>query len=397
MMKTSKTKPRWRAISLGALEASLSEGKVRHVRKELRDIGAVRGYLSDPESDDLILLALHDGGPSVELDDIVVVLRNVFLRYARRHGLSILYEPPGCSIDPQPRVRQQLRSIGAELREAGHARQELLRRWCRTCKAPQMVRVLGMPFDCGAAHTVVLADYNMKSLVDGTDDISVDGFRSLTDLRIDEVRRAFATDTSPRSGSTTNRFEFVPGQTEYRESKGVTLIDRCPVTLITEEEFVARNGNSQGMGRPNPLAQEVGSAFTSCFAEIAARREIYARLHLLFQLVAVMTRLHETEAHREEHLSHLLDVYPLRHVRTKRQLPGRPHVAEWAGPPSPTSTEHWWFQSCGGVTIDVNRSSPTRQRDHALTRFRAETLLTRPRNHITWPLDPSATRWLHAT
>ena len=87
---------------------------------------------------------------NADLEDFVVALRSAWGEYARTVGNVRYYTDPGCSIDPNPAVFQQLKDFDQShpdltTPEAMRARAEA---WKAIGSQPQKVRVLGVPFDC---------------------------------------------------------------------------------------------------------------------------------------------------------------------------------------------------------------------------------------------------------
>ena len=52
--------------------------------------------------------------PPLYFEDLVIALRNAWLRYARLEGNTRIYEDPGCSIDPEPAVLRKLQALGGK-------------------------------------------------------------------------------------------------------------------------------------------------------------------------------------------------------------------------------------------------------------------------------------------
>lgn len=341
------------ALSLRVLQQRLAACMPRDdCPAELLHLGGLtrlEGVVKGDDDSDWILIGQQEAGqPPLWTEDLVVALRNTWLQYARRQGNTLYYANPGCSIDPSPKVFDALQhvSIGGD-EGAGIAL------WRTTCARPQAVRVLGIPFDTHFAAVMVRADYLAKNLVDGS--ASVPGLTSLSDRTLNILKKELEKGSpSSQSSSLLNRFEFVPGETAFLGDNDTALIQACPVTLMTEEEYLTGTGSISGTGHADPLAKEFATEFTAEYSKIAAVQPIYLELEGLFRTVAVarLLKLH-TEG---QGLTYLLDEYRVLETEVERSLPGisnvktytyrREHSGGWR-------EAHIWLPSCGGVNIDI--------------------------------------------
>ncbi len=187
-----------RVVSLRVLQEQL---KTCHPEGECPDdlymfagIKRITGFVINSANQDLLLMGETDPGlPPLHLDDFVVALRYAWLRYASRRGNTYRYSYPGCSIDPDSRVVGRLMAMGEHIAEGTATPQQikrLLREWKNVCQEPQSVRVLGVPFDTRFAHVMVTADYDMKSIADGTDSLAIPGLTSHLDMHFQKARKA---------------------------------------------------------------------------------------------------------------------------------------------------------------------------------------------------------------
>jgi len=240
-----------RAVSLRVLQSVLQAGNFQQAQR-LCGITRATGYILDRKGRDVILVGEVDSTSSpLYLDDFVVALRNARLMYVQRKGRAYYYAPPGCSIDPNPRVLRQLREVNRKypnIPTDPEQKQQFLDEWNAIGKQPQKVRVMGVPFDTRFAKVMVDADYYMKRLVDGSVALNIDGFESLTDITINMARQDIE---NGRASSvpvhSLNRFWFCPGETTFTEEDGVVMLQSCPVRLLTEEEFQAKKRQILGI------------------------------------------------------------------------------------------------------------------------------------------------------
>jgi hypothetical protein len=355
-----------RAVSLKALQEQLkahqTEGSFPEALLQLAGLKSIMGYVIDLTNHDLLLFGRTDPDlPPLYLEDFVLALRNAWFKYAPVRGNVQTYSFPGCSIDPNPQTIQKLQSIAQ--RVVGGSSPELVKKelvnWHRTCKELQSVRVMGLPFDSRFARVTVKADYDMKTLADGSDSLDLPGFKSLVDMKLNEVRRAVvANQPITISLAGMNRFWFYPGANLYEEDQGVILIKQCPVTLLTEETFVKASGGYGSSGRVDPLAQRFAEGFSILYEKVAGERSIYIELENLFRFVALakIIKFKSADTQAGLDLNYLLEDFPVAKQMVDKQLPGRSavknfqHRQELAGG---YRVAYLWLPSCGGVSIEI--------------------------------------------
>lgn len=345
-----------RAVSLNALASALKSGSSAQASR-LCGITRVTGYLSDASTKDVILIGeVADGRPALHTDDFAVALRNAWLVYAQTKGRVRYYSAPGCSIDPDPAVLQELQRVGDMLGDSEDGADRTLDEWQTIGQKPQKVRVMGVPFDSRFAKVMVDADYYMKRLVNGSVQLGIDGFESMSDMSVRAAKEALASgkwNSAPRQMM--NRFWFSPGESTYTEEDSVVQLKACRVRLLSEEEFLTTQGQVAGMGRPHPFAERFARGFTQKWNSIAAARPIYRELEGLFRMVAV-ARLMKDDGARCAGLDYLLKSHPIEHVGVSRAVQGLTSVKELTDTRETgdgTLTTRMWLTSCGGVSMDV--------------------------------------------
>lgn len=357
-----------RAVSLKVLEERVKEcmakGECPKKILEFCGLKKICGFVIDEKNRDLILVGKVDttSFPPLYLEDFVIALRNAWWKYAPLRGNTYYYSAPGCSIDPNPKTIQRLQQVGRGILSGSGEMQNTLRKWHTICGEYQKVRVLGIPFDSRFAKITVDADYYMKRLVNGSVSLGVEGFESLTDMTLNKAKEDVI-QNRPISIplSCLNRFWFFPGENRYVEDKGVVLIKRCQVKLLTEEEFLTKRGQVAGTGQANPFAQRFSENFTTKYSEIAEKRQIYAELEDLFRFVALAKVMKFQAAPLEAgvNLDYLLNRYPIRRIYVNRTLPGLSHVKGFEHRrdfPGGYQIAQLSLPSCGGVSIDIRIS-----------------------------------------
>lgn len=360
-----------RAVSLNAAASAVKAGRGGDVRS-LCGITKALGYLVDESNRDVVLFGeVNPDLPALHLDDLVVALRNAHLLYAQTRGRTRYYSPPGCSIDPNPQTMRDLRTIpDVDLGDDGQVK-AYLDKWNEIGRRPQKVRVMGVPFDSRFAKVMVDADYYMKRLVNGSVTLDIEGFASLSDLSVEEARKAYASGkTRGLRGYTMNRFWFSPGEATYADQDGAIVLKSCSVQLLTEEEYLTEHGIA-GKGRPNPLAKRFSTSFSKHYSDIAAKRPVYTELEGLFRLAGI-ARIIREEGARSAGMDYLLKSYKVEVVPVNREVLGLTSHREInesteAGPN--VRTFRMIMPSCGGVSMDVRpkRITPPAPRKPAVS------------------------------
>lgn len=383
------------AVSLGVLQAKLKEcarrGECAENLLHLCGMTKIHGYVVDRGNRDLVLVGEKDTSlPSLHVDDFAVALRNVW------QGA----EPPGCSIDPDPQVMNELRRLADDDSAKPDSPQfkAVLRKWKEECSRPQNTRVIGVGFETRFAKVMVEADYSMKRLVNGSVNLGIDGFSSLAEMTMRLVREDLKRDkTLSIPPFVFNRFWFASGKSSFIRGSGSAWIRESRVILLTEQEFLTKAGKVVGSGRPNPLAKRFATAFSSAYSAIAAKRPIFAQLEALYRFVALVKILHRNQASHESGMSldYLMTDFPIVRTRVPRTLPGLSAINELRH--RRHNVQHYFcLKNCGGVSMDVKVEPDvvTRARTPRITKIRQDVVKARPSgDSLTWkvvttpPLD----------
>ncbi|MDI6808733.1 MAG: DUF1598 domain-containing protein [Candidatus Eisenbacteria bacterium] len=355
-----------RAVSLKTLqdkvEACATKRTCPDEYLQLCGIKKILGYVLDGTNKDIILIGQTDRtSPPLYLEDFVVALRNTWFLYATKQGNTRYYSAPGCSIDPDPRVLNELQQMAGKIGSSPDLAsvRENFKEWQGICRQPQQVRVLGIPHDTRFAKVMVEADYYMKRLVDGSVDLGIPGFESLSGMTLN-VLREDSRNSRPMSVplSFLNRFWFYPGESSFTQDKGVTYINKFEVGLLSEEEFLTERGEVAGTGKPNPLAGKFAKNFSEQYAAIAGMKPIYAELEGLFRFVALTKIMKEKDAITESgmNLDYLMNNYPVSGAQVDETLPGIQNMKEFSDTTWTKDgyiTHYVWLPTCGGVSIDA--------------------------------------------
>jgi len=396
--RETKQQPNIRAVSLRVLQERAKACMAKEMCPEnvlkLCGLKKITGFVIDEKNRDLILVGdVDDSSPPLYLEDFVIALRNVLLKYAPLKGNTYFYSAPGCSIDPNPQILQKLQQLGQRAASDSRQMKSFLQEWKTLCNEPQTVRILGIPFHTRFARVTVEADYYMKRIVNGSVFLGIEGFESLTDITLKEVKEAVVQNRPVSIPiSCIDRFWFCPGDSRYLEDKGVVIIKMCQVKLLTEEEFITKTGEVTGAGSANPLAQKFSENFTAKYEQISQKKSIYIELESLFRFVALarIIKYKELASKAKICLDYLINRWPVKETSVDRTLPGLSHAKgfdhrrDFAGGYQIVQLR---LPSCGGVSMDigVGKINFSTDKTEKLPKLRKAVLETRPsQNAVYW-------------
>ncbi len=348
-----------RAVSLNRLQKRLQDAqgqlKRSHIAMQLGGVNEIIGFMQDECNQDIILLGYTDTSfPAIYTEDLVVALRNAWLKYADLRGNTYYYSNPGCSIDPDQQVMLKLSKLGGEVlsRRSIEESRKVLSEWHSICRQPQNVRIMGIPFNSHFAEVMVRADYDMKNIVNGTDSVEISGLHSLVEMKETQVFEKILNKKPISITLSMNRFWFYPGENKYEESEGMVLIRQCPVLLLTENEY-----NSSDK-KVDSLANQFAHNVTVHYGELAQERVIYNKLKTLFRLVCIAKILkYRDNGFIEKRLTYFLNDFLIPEIQVERSLPGKSVIREFEHKEEVSngySILHMWLPSCGGVDININ-------------------------------------------
>ena len=199
---------------------------------------------------------------------------------------------------------------------------------------------------------MVDADYYMKRITNGLVDLNIPGFTSLSDLRLNNIKKAL--NNNPQINfpvPSMNRFWFYPGENSYLEDKGNVFIKKCKVKLLTEEEFLTKSGAIAATGHTDTLAQDFADNFTEKYDQIAKKEPIYTKLESLYRFVSFAKLIKNNNALSKANFSidYFLRKFPITYTNVDPTLPGIPNANVLNASNGKITT-----LSCGGVSIDMS-------------------------------------------
>lgn len=217
-------------------------------------------------------LSVETDRPVVLLDDLVNLMRREF-----KHGGNF-----GCSIDPTPAGLQKITDFVAASSKkplAPGARGKWMD-GLRDAMGPQKITIDGMDPTTRAARILVEADYRMKLVGIGCE-ASVAGVPSYLDL-VKNAKGAVPSMDLLRWWFTLNYDALLTSQDhDVYELRGQGI------KLLSENEFLAAQGQRVQSGKSDNLNQEFAANFTKNFPALAQKYPIYAELQNIFDLALV--------------------------------------------------------------------------------------------------------------
>ena len=288
-----------RKISLRELAAALAEhqqtgGPLPDDIKYLAGMQRVQYVFVYPDRNDIVLAGYGEGwkvGPTGEvvgattnqpvllLDDLVVALRTA--HDAAQGGLS-------CSIDPTAEGLRKLqtalkgqKTIGDNPQATIHGIEQEL--------GPQTITVTGVPATSHFARVMVAADYRMKRLAMNMEPAPIAGLPSFLEMMSGGGSRGLS-NMLPRWWLATNYDPLLTdGEGLAWELRG------AGVKAMTEDDFLATNGDRKHSGKTNPLAQKWADNMTAKYGELSQRDSIFGQLRNCMDLAVVAALIAKEE------------------------------------------------------------------------------------------------------
>lgn len=239
--------------------------------------GPAEGYVPDLSGR---VVGLNSGRPVLELQDLVAAMR----AYAPgQNGGPVV----GCSIDPTQEGLQRMQDF---LRQHGGQATPNDTQYIvdnlRTSLGLQTVRVLGVNPSTHFAQVLVEADYRMKLIGIGLEPPQIRMTTFIDKADPSSVRNALF------------RWYFVPDYKCVRVSDDAQAMELVGdgVKLVDEKEVVLENGKRAiAAGEVNRASLLFTSAFTQKYAELAAKKPVYAQLRNLIDMVVASAYIQQQD------------------------------------------------------------------------------------------------------
>jgi len=368
------------AISLKQAQNQLKQNDpeiTAHIKK-FCGMTEIIGFMKDDANNDLILFGDIDTSKNnLYFDDFVISLKSVYKLYGQYINDTFRYSLASCSIDPMDETMERLDRLNESSGTASHTSQY----WESICGEPQQVSVFGAPHNSHLSWVIVEADYLMKDIVNGRMKPKLDyEFKSLSDLRKDEVLSNKKAGKETDLGSAMNRFEFTSdmGMFEASDENDYFHLISVPVKLVTEEEYLMEKsyqsaGESRvvGTGDPNPMALEFTRYFNMAFRDLASQIPVFYDLQQTYNLFATAQAILENDIVEDSFFEYLLNDYTVDSFPVRYSVPGKSCIDSVR---MENSTEYLY--SCGGVNLKSSIKVASLRRG-ALYDFRQNILSTR--------------------
>jgi len=267
-----------RALGRGPTEAMRNLAGLQRVQYVFvyppsRDI-VLAGPASDWQTDaEGRSVSRDSGAPLLQLDDLVVVLRNALSEHGRF----------GCSINPVTRNVESLQSYLGETSQAPlkpHQREA----WVTGVQSRlgrQEISVFGIDARTRAAQVLVEADYRMKLVGMGLEEGTLGVVSYLDSIKVPEGGAPPPLEVL--------RWWFTLNYEGIRTTPARDAFElRGPgVQVLSENELLTMRGERVHTGKSSALNSQFAHSFTKHFDDLATKYPIYAELRNLFDLALV--------------------------------------------------------------------------------------------------------------
>jgi hypothetical protein len=252
--------------------------------------GPAGDWRSDPEGR---LVATDSGAPVLNLDDLVVTLRNAYTDMSRF----------GCSIDPRQDNLAAAKTAN-EKWSAQPLRSATQRtKWLedvRSAIGRQDIRVYGIDPRTRAGRVLVEADYRMKLVGIGLEE-GVPGLTSyLASIEIGKDGKP------PPMNVLRWWFTLNYDALKATEARDAFELRGTGVKVLSENEFLTERGERVHTGASDELTKQFAESFTKQFEKLATKYPIYAELRNIFDLslVASVIQSHDLPGQVGWHMTH---------------------------------------------------------------------------------------------
>jgi hypothetical protein len=361
-----------RKVSLRQMQAAIAEASAagKEIPDEVRYLGGIQRIqyvFVYPEQNDIVLAGFGEGwqvddrgnmvgkttGRAVLiLDDLLVALRTA--ESAAQGGIS-------CSIDP---TQEGLKRIQAYMSTPSPTKADpgSFARGMEKELGPQTVTIRGVPKDSHFAAVLLAADYRMKRIAMAFERSPVKGLTSY--LQMLKGADGALLNVQQRWWLTTDYEPLLS------DEEGLAWELRGQgVKAMTEDEFVAANGQRTATGKSNPKAQKWAKTMTEKYDELSAKESIFTDLRNCLDLAVISALIVKENLASKAgcDLSLLLDPsrVPLRlQLQIPRQLPTLANYIE--------TQRNFVFSASGGVLVNSWGVVENKERSAALSAVRSK-------------------------
>ncbi len=287
-----------RFVSLTQLdrEASkrLSEGRpIVETMKNLAGITQLKYVVVDPKSHDVLIggpseawkydsngnpVGVKSGRPTLQLDDLVTVLRTFSNDGAQNFG---------CSFNPRQEGLQQLQAFVDKSNARGPLDSGAVKGWVNQLQSklgPQDIELWGVSRDSRVARVVTEADYRLKMIGIG----KLEGgahVPSIFELMTVEEQKSSKLDAL--RWWLTMKYDAILHSPDHN----VFEIQGPSVQCLSEDQYLTAKGERVGTGQASATNQAFAENFTRHYSELAQRDIAFADLQNVFDLALVAALL----------------------------------------------------------------------------------------------------------
>ncbi len=294
-----------RLVSLTRLEKEIAlrmaQGKsAAESMKNLAGLTRIQYVLVYPESNEIVIggpaegwrygrdgqpVALESNSPTLQLDDLVTVMRT----FDRGGDANF-----SCSIDPRKENLKAVQNFVAESQSRGSLSPNAVRGWANKVGqilGNQDISVDGIPADSRVARVMVEADYRMKLIGIG---------KLNAGQEIPSYFQLLAKDPTVASGNLDALRWWMALQCEsVVHSADFTAFEirGSGVKCLSENEFLTANGERVPSGKAESINRQFAKNFTENYNKLAKQDQVFAELQGIFDLalVAAMIQNHNLD------------------------------------------------------------------------------------------------------
>ena len=248
--------------------AGLQQIRYVFVYPQQRDIvlvGPGEGWKVDQRGN---IVGVGTGRPVMLLEDLLVALRTA--RQAAQGGIS-------CSIDPTPEGVARFERFMSQFESMGD--RQAITAGGEEALGLQDITLVGVPPTSHFARVLVAADYHMKRIGMGLEKAPIRGLPSYLQMAT----------PGRRGNSAMPRWWLEPDYKPLSRSPDRLAWELPPgsVKAMTEEAFLAANGNLKHTGKAGRAAQRWADLMTEKYDQLAVAEPIFGQLHNCMQLAIV--------------------------------------------------------------------------------------------------------------
>ncbi len=253
-------------------------------------------------------VSTDNGRPVLQLDDLVVLLRNAYTKEGRF----------GCSITP---TKENLAAAQAYLNETGKRSLKPGERtkWLKGLRdkmGKQDIDVYGVDTESRVAQVLVEADYRMKLVGMGLEEGVVGVVSYLDGIKLAPGQAAPPMDVL--------RWWFTLNYSAVQSSKAhnAFAIQGPGVKVLSENELLTEQGDRVHTGKSGAMNSQFAHTFTKNFSQLAAKYPVYADLKNVFDLalVASLLKAEDLPGQANWHMTHFAKNHQIERGTTATQV-----------------------------------------------------------------------------